>query len=391
MVQGGPMRFQNLKYIFLPIVGLSLMGNKGCDDAKNARLLRMDVEIGEMKTLPLMVDDQRQIQIDQLTRELFARSIYSHKHFTVVNNMVSPPRQTGGTSAFQKTSSVRSEVNSSYTENDLKMLEEYGFQLESQKVDNQFHAKLDGEVPHCQWESPQLRLNSDVLGFELVNRAKLGIGYSPSGTHLDQLTGKVKFVNFRLDYGIMAIHPLLNRMVASTEAKEFQSSVEVEFDFGQNSPITIDFFFQEPLVKVIKNGMSKALDRLVKRLKDQTTGEGRDWNKDVWESRVLLDPTICGNDDCVAIRGGTLNRIKLGDRFTVTNMFHTWEGNPCESNLIRSVPDPSAVNEIVIESVGDTVSIGRVQSKDVRVLADPGAMVKVQMLNEPEPESKKKK
>lgn len=380
------MKILKINFILMPLLGLSLMGNKGCDDKKKDRLLRMDVEIGQMKTLPLQVNQEREIQIDQLSRELFGRAIFNHQHFTIVNTVPRPPSENGN-SGDMKLSQSTAEY-SSMTATDLQILKEYGFNLNStmNHQNNQYNAKTLQEVPRCQWDRPQLILNSDVIGFELVNSVNLGLGYSPSGTHIDQLNGKVKFVNFRLDYGITAIHPLLNRVVVATEAVEHQSSVEVEFDFGQNSPITIDFFFQEALVKVIKDGMKKSLNRLEARLQEQTTGQGKDWNKDVWESRVILDPAICGSDDCVAIRGGTLNNIKIGDEFSVANMIHTWEGNPCESNLIRSIADLETKNTIVIESVGDTVSIGRVQksnSDNSGIVVEPGAMVKVEKLNEP--------
>jgi hypothetical protein len=92
----------------------------------------------------------------------------------------------------------------------------------------------------------------------------------------------------------------------------------------------------------------------------------------------------------VAIRGGTLNRIKIGDRFKVFNMVHTWEGEPCQSRLLRSVPDSNASNEVIIESVGDAVSIARIQTKDSGIIVNPGAMAKVVLLNEPVPKDKKK-
>lgn len=371
------------KYLFIPILGLATMGNKGCDNKQEERLLRMDVEIGSMKTLPLQVEDQEEIRIDQLTKSLFSRVIYGHNHFSIVNPVIEPMTNTN-----LEARSLAENKQKKFSDKDYQMLMDYGFSGLDQ-TPSTFQARAI-EVPSCQWEKPQLTLNSDVLGFELVNDVKLGLGYSPSGTHLDQLKGKVSFSNFRLDYGISAIHPLLNRMVASTEAVTNQSKVEVEFDFGQNSPITIDFFYQEALVKVIKDGMTKSLNRLVARLENQTVDSGKDWNLNVWESRVLLDPAICGTDDCVAIRGGSLNRIKIGDRFKVFNMIHTWEGEPCESKLLRSVPDMNLSNEIVVESVGDAVSIGRVQTRDRGINVDPGAMVKLMMLNQPAPTPKKK-
>lgn len=380
---------QGLKFLTIPFLGLSMMGNKGCNDKPEARLLRMDVEIGSMKTQPLQVEDQEAIKIDQLTKALFSRAIYSHNHFSITNLVEEQP----GTGVMARSLSSTG-PSSKHTELDQKILFNYGFKSES--ADNG-ESTSDAptlttktlDVPTCQWEEPQLVLNSDVLGFELVNKTDLGLGYSPSGTHLDQLKGTVKFSTFRLDYGVAAVNPLLNRTVASTEAVSHKSSVDVEFDFGKNSPLTINFFYQDALVKVIKEGMNKSLNRLVARLEEQTTTSGKDWNKDVWESRVVLDPAICGNDECVAIRGGSLNRIKIGDRFHVINMIHTWEGEPCASNLVRSVPNINAINEIIIESVGDTVSVGRVLTKDRSVAVEPGAMVKLVYLNDPPPPSKK--
>lgn len=387
-VHGGYMKAKikaTYKYLFIPILGLATMGNKGCDN-KQERLLKMDVEIGSMKTLPLQVEDQQEIRIDQLTKSLFSRVIYDHNHFSIVNPVIEPM-----TNNNLATKSLAEGQKKKFSDRDSKMLMAYGFSGLEQKGETSLDVQTRAvEVPSCQWEKPQLTLNSDVLGFELVNDVKLGLGYSPSGTHLDQLKGKVSFSNFRLDYGISAVHPLLNRMVASTEAVTNQSKVKVEFDFGQNSPITIDFFYQEALVKVIKDGMTKSLNRLVARLQDQTVDAGKDWNLNVWESRVLLDPTICGADDCVAIRGGSLNHIKIGDRFKIFNMIHTWEGQPCESKLLRSVPDMNLVNEIVVESVGDAVSIGRVQTKGSGINVEPGAMVKLMLLNQPIPTQKKK-
>jgi len=369
------------KFLLLPILGLSLMGNKGCNEKEEKRLLRMDVEIGRMRTLPLQVEEQEEIKIDLLVKNLFSRVIYNHKHFSVMNPVEEPV-----TPNLIRSAAVN--AKNKYSDKDYQLLLNYGFNA-NEKSESLFQTR-SFEVPSCQWEAPQLTLNSDVLGFELVNKTELGLGYSPSGTHLDQLKGKFKFSNFRLDYGISAINPLLRRTVATTEAVTHQSTVDVEFDFGQNSPITIDFFYQEALVKVIKDGMTKSLNRLVARLQDQTADVGNDWNRDIWESRVLLDPAICGDDDCVAIRGGSLNRIKIGDRFKTLNMIHTWEGEPCESKLLRSVPDQNAINEIIIESVGDAVSIGRVQTKNRDVIVAPGAMVKLVLLNEPIPKDKKK-
>jgi len=370
----------SFQFLLIPILGLLMMGNKGCNQKEEARLLRMDVEIGNMRTLPLQVEDQEEIRIDQLTKNLFSRTIYNHNHFSVVNPVVEEPVED------LSSRSLSSTTNRKYSEKDYQILTNYGF-TGIEGTSSLFQTRAL-EVPSCQWESPQLTLNSDVLGFELVNKSELGLGYSPSGTHLDQLKGKVKFVNFRLDYGITAVSPLLLRTVASTEAVTHQSSVEVAFDFGQNSPLTIDFFYQEALVKVIKDGMNKSLDRLVGRLKEQTTTAGKDWNYDVWESRVLLDPVICDSDDCVAIRGGSLNRIKIGDHFKIYNMMHSWEGEPCESKLLRSVPDTNTMNEIVIESVGDAVSIGRIQTSESGIKVEPGAMVKLNWMNEPAPAPK---
>lgn len=371
------------QYLFIPILGLATMGNKGCDNKKEERLLRMDVEIGSMRTMPLMVEEQEAIRIDQLTKSLFSRVIYDHNHFSIVNPVIEPMASNNLAAR-----SLTENQKKKYSDKDYQLLMDYGFS-DAEQSTSDFQAR-SLEVPSCQWEAPQLTLNSDVLGFELENEAKLGLGYSPSGTHLDQLKGKVSFTNFRLDYGVSAVHPLLNRMVASTEAVTHQSKVEVEFDFGQNSPITIDFFYQEAIVKVIKEGMTKSLNRLVARLEEQTVDAGKDWNQNVWESRALFDPAICGNDDCVAIRGGSLNRIKMGDRFKVFNMIHTWEGEPCQSKLLRSVPDTNLANEIVVESVGDAVSIGRVQTRDRGIRVEPGAMVKLLLLNQPAPIEKKK-
>jgi hypothetical protein len=373
--------------LLIPFLGLSLMGNKGCQK-EEPRILRMDVEIGHIRTLPLKVERQEEILIDQLTRELFSRTIYAHNHFSVVNTVSEPGEQTFASNSSNLAGDMAIEPgtidsNPKYGARDQALLEDYGFIPRAADSSKSFYG--GGEVPNCEWEKPQLDLNSDVLGFELVNRTGIGVGYSPSGTHLDELRGKIKFVNFRLDYSITAIHPLLQRLVASTEAVEYKTSVELEFDFGQNAPITVDFFHQEAMTKVIREGMKKSLDQLIVRLEEQTIGAGKDWNQDIWESRVLLDPAICDSTECVAIRGGSLNRIKLGDRFSVTNMIHTWEGEPCASNLIRSIPDPASRAEIVIESVGDAVSVGRVLTNNGAGLT-AGGMVKVTLLNEPKPE-----
>jgi hypothetical protein len=337
-----------MKYHFysalLCILSLTLMGNQSCQSQKPAsRTLRLDVEVGHIRTLPLKVENQEEILIDRLTHELFGRSIFTHNYFTVTNGSIM-----------------------TFANKDHQLLSQYGF--------------LDyEEVPHCQWESPQLQLNSDMLGFELVNRTGLGIGYSPSGTRLDQLRGKIKFVQFRMDYSILALQPLMQRMVAATDAVTYKSSVNLEFDFGQNSPITVDFFYQESMVKAIRDAMKKSLDQLIVRLKEQSPTSGKDWNNDIWESRVLFDPAMCDSDECVAIRGGRLNQIKVGDRFTVSNMIYTWDDKPCTSKLLRSVPEINNQNEIVIESVGDAVAIGRVQGSH-NVAVEPGALVRTKLL-----------
>lgn len=361
----------NIKSIYLltPVVALISMGNKGCEQPQqDTRILKMDVDIGHIKTLSLKINNQDDILIDTLSKELFSRSIFSHNRFTVLNQ----PESTQSQKISSK--SAQSQLNSRFSNKDLSILSKYGFlnsEVQSQKING-----IQSEIPNCQWEKPQLTLNSDVLGFELSDRTGLELGYSPSGTHLDEIRGKIKFINFRLDYGITAIHPLLNRVVGSTNTVEYKSSIDLAFDFGKNAPLTIDFFYQEGMVKVIKDGMRKSLDELVTQLQKQTTGAGKDWNKDIWESRVLFDPAICDTNDCIAVRGGTMNGIKIGDHFNVTNMIHTWDGEPCQSKLLRSIPDVSTTKELIIESVGDAVSVGRFQTNQASEI-QPGAMVRL--------------
>jgi hypothetical protein len=68
-------------------------------------------------------------------------------------------------------------------------------------------------------------------------------------------------------------------------------------------------------------------------------------------------------------------------------MIHSWEGEPCQSKLLRSIPDSSSTQEISIETVGDAVAVGRVTTNNGSAI-EPGAMVKLQMLNEPRSEKK---
>lgn len=353
--------------VIIPALSLCLLGNKGCEEKKDSRILRMDVALGAIRTLPLKVNDQDEILIDQLNRDLFSRSIYNHDHFTIVTTSSAPQ-------ALQTNDQVTPQNH--FSETDSALLGRYGFQLHGEQLNDAL--TTNGEVPRCEWETPQLTLDSDVLGFELVNRNGIGVGYTPTGTHFDRLRGRINFNNFRLDYGITASDPLLNRTVAKTETVGYKSSVEVTFDFGQDSLFTVDFFYQEALVKVIREGMKKSLDALLVRLGQQTAGAGKDWNKNIWESRVLFDPVICETGDCIAIRGGRLNRIKEGDVFNVTNMIYSWEGEPCNSNLRRSIPDKGSQRLLTIDTVGDAVAVGHIIKGDVDI--QPGAQVQLNHL-----------
>ncbi|HVK60277.1 MAG TPA: hypothetical protein VM432_01955 [Bdellovibrionales bacterium] len=382
------MSFKTAKMLVLMvgIAGIS-MGNQKCQESQD-RVLRMDVEVGKIGAQTLRMPSGEVIDFPYLANSLFYMQVMNDPHF-VMSNPLPPPTQPTATSKV----SAKVKANPIMSE-DEAMLYDFGFidrgaPASSGKVAAKAAAAV-ADLPTCLYESPQSKLDGNIISFESTWGAGIGIGYGANGSVLPSggVAGSVNFKQAKLTMGLRASDPLMNILMASAEGVSHQADLKFGLDL-LNPALGLDFIYKTPLVDVVKKGMSKSLDAVVKSFTNMMSERGS-WD-DVWESRVLYQPVIVDNDTTIAFRGGYRNNMKEGDTFVVSNMHYEWEGKACASRLKYAIPTtPTPVAEVEVIKVSPNAAVAKVTRYLIDQVIKPGAQIKILALKQPPKPVKKK-
>ncbi len=395
------------------------MGNTGCEEQDNSRVLRMDVELVSLNARPVRLPNGETLDFKAVVDTLFYGQVMNNKHF-VISTPVPAPSAAPSRSMMAKTT-TRSGGGEAMA-SDENLLGRYGFRV--QEVPTAAGAgaapsattqgppaisvsRIDFGaappplpalpalpagggasapqptavgIPACLYNSPQAVLSGDVISFEASRGGGVRVGYAADGRSLTNgVGGKVKIGQTKLDMRLRTDDPLSRQAVAIGDGIAYDTKVDVSVNFAAGAPLGLDFFYRTALADVIKKAMDQSLEQIIARYKRQMSA--RDSWDDVWESRVLYDPVIGDNDTHVAIRGGFRASVQAGDRFRVSNARYVWAGAECASPLQYRIPlstAPGALVEVV--TVGDNVAVARVLENVSEAAILPGAIVKIESL-----------
>jgi hypothetical protein len=402
------------KYYIVPVImiaGLS-MGNSSCQQqqGESGRYLKMDAEVGLITAAPVLLPNGTTVDFPYVANALFYREVMNDDHFVIIGALpVVPPMSSAVSPAPASVSmsakSVKASSPGSLSDKDTQLLIKYAApdsgssssatgNMLSEKLSAQDAASSSGSMdpvmPACLYTKPQVHLDGNVFNFQLTYGGGLSIGFTNSGGQLAQTGGalggigvSVAFTNMSLDMGFNAKNPLRVDAAPMFISDPVGSSISIKAGLDipvYGVPVGLDFMYQSDIVDVIRSTMDDGLSSIVNNWKMQPSYAGQ-WNN-LWESRVLYQPKLVDNDTTVIIRGGGESLMMVGDSFNIYNMDYLWQGEPCATDLVASIPqtaltDPFATATVLV--VGDNISVLKLTPlKDGAV--QPGALVKISKL-----------
>ena len=404
-----------LSTLLLGIAGIS-MGNQSCQQAAPARQLKMEVALGPLSAMSMSMPTGEVLDFPTAVNTLYYSEVMNSDYFTISGSL---PTVTTPTKGGQPVSSLEMKSMSTssapapmasattaaatlnnFTANDLAVMKAYGFAPPSssggsasgapaaKSLDSVVAMDLppvdpDAAVPACEYNVPIAKLGGQVLSFAAVDGAGASIGYSPTaalGLPITNVGASVSFTSSQMQLEMNWTDNLENSLVATAPGVSYQDSTKFSINLSALVTLGLNFFYTTPLATTITGGIDAGLQQVVTNY--IKAAGGTTWN-DVWESRVLYDPTVANGATDIIFWGGTISGMQMGDTFTVTNMNYTWSGTgTCNGNLEYKVPAVTAVATVTIEALGDTVSVAHVTplTQD-RIL--PGAQVKILKLAVP--------
>ena len=403
-----------LSTLLLGIAGIS-MGNQSCQQAPT-RQLKMEVALGPLGAMSMPLPTGEVLDFPTAVNTLYYSEVMNSDYFSIAGSLptVTTPA-TGGQPVTTMAMVNRSAASTSpsapmasaatasaglaLSANDLAVMQTHGFKqastisasaassgpamksMGSVVAMNLPPADPDSLVPTCEYAVPIAKLGGQVLEFAAVDGAGISLGFSPTATMGIPITNVGAAVNFTSSQMTMEMNwtdNLENTLVATAPGVSYQDSTKFSINLSAVVTLGLNFFYTTPLATTIKGGIDAAMEQVVTNyIKAQG---GTAWN-DVWESRVLYDPTVANGATEIIFWGGTIAGMQVGDTFTVTNMNYTWiGGTTCNNNLNYRVPAAAPVATVKIVALGDHVSVAQVTplTQD-RIL--PGAQVKILALS----------
>lgn len=413
------------------------MGNKGCKkpaEAELGRMLKLEVAVGPVTAQPITGPNGETIDFPRLTNSLFYQQVFNSPYYYISNPIPMP----GVTASLNRSRAVidsaatndgklKLKLSDSLSSDDVsngesesqdvapsaydeKILRAFGF-LKDQEARQQQPAPLttastarlagegklrnqkfkiasgDGDVldmPACLYNMPQTVFTGDMISFELVNASGIGIGWGNNGP-LDpkKIGGNFQFSKAELEIDLRADDPLTGNLMAMGAGVATQKKFSVGLGLPLGIPLSLDFMKQDPIVKTIRQSFASALDKISKSFLVQFSPH-RKW-EEVWETRVIFEPSLANNDTHIAFRGGMRGGMQIGDTFTIKNLNYGWTEDPCTSELKYKIPTtPDPIAEATIIQVGDNVAVAKVEYlQDVAIRA--GAQIRLKELFIPPP------
>jgi len=231
----------------------------------------------------------------------------------------------------------------------------------------------------CVVNSPFMMLAADARSFQVTSGGGLWFGYSGQQLGNGNLSGgaNIGIQNAQMEVAMVAYNPMsraiLGRSMAT--ANHTKTDINLTINFGMFS-IGPRFFYESPLSKVTMKGLSEA----ARMLAVDIDAEAQKQNRPRWETQVIRD-----KDLYVFVRAGSLHGLKVGDEFAVYNVEHFWDGTPCKSKYLGSLPTTN--KPISILRLENQTDVGEVFARLRRLedtsngeIALAGAMVVVHKL-----------
>lgn len=221
----------------------------------------------------------------------------------------------------------------------------------------------------CMMDAPQGVLDMNIVNFQLISSTGAEIDLAKWGN----LEVNYKYAKSRLTMTTDASHPLNSaNVIASTRgtADQIEQNYGGSINFGLIG-IGGNYWQKTDLAKVVSNAMTSAL----KSLKDQYN-----------QNEPVSLPVLKNCDNTVILNGGNASDVGLvvGDEFEIWNITYAWEDRACEPGRYKGAFKRSLAAVVVVESVGDTLSVARVKEFNPNgetIL--PGARAYVRKLYDP--------
>lgn len=220
--------------------------------------------------------------------------------------------------------------------------------------------RYGNEVQQCILDKRQVRLSGAVTSFEMVSSNSISIGYSPAGDSSWGIGGELEAEKAKLYMNVLAWHSpdfVTTSVVGGANGDHTAKMRRTKFDVSWgNFTVSPSFYKRTDLSKVTQEATKKALNDIKQQL---DSNEALAWKSVVTK---VDEPTI-------TIAAGSLDGVKVGDKFRIENMRHAWRGTPCRSRYEGVEVDDAAIVEIIqvrgteadaipIERMGDGIYVG---------------------------------
>lgn len=318
--------------LLLPFAGL-LMGNQSCQkqpEPPKARELKKIVHMGQVRSPAMQLPGGQLFDFGFVANQQLYGILMEDGTFALKQREYVQVASGGNRGLFKLTSS------------DFQVLQK---SIPSQ-LDIGKNSVVVSKEAACMVNLPMAKVDASVNAFELVGGGGLRLGFTPSGAHNSNAIGagvgfNVEFA--QLDVSMSATNPITGNPMAAAnvDATQTKTRVDASISLGMFS-LGPSFFYQTPLAKVTKTGLTKAVTDL-----------GTAFEKFEWSSRVMYQL----DDKEIYIVGGLDLNMKAGDEFALFNEEYLWDGEPCASTY-RGGGSGKPVAVLKLEWVGDEVSKG---------------------------------
>jgi hypothetical protein len=384
-------------------LGFLSMGNQSCEQAPAARVLKMEIDVGNVEARVIRLPNGEVVDFPFIANSLFYRQVMNQGHFNIANNIPTVPGTAPGAKALTAASSQAGKLRaqrfdilgtsaSNYSLSDEQILARFGLKRPAPTSDSSLNLTSPGSVSakatgaaddvSCLLDAPQAVVKGEVVSFAATWGVGVGVGYGRGGIALPigNVSGSVDFSQSELELGLRADDPLTGRTDVISEGISQKSDIKLAVDFSAGLPIGLNFFYKDTIASVIRAAYDKALAQMVKdfaRIKGSDLPNEDGWNQS-WSSKVINDPALANNDTHVAFRGGLRSGIKAGDEFAIYPMRYSWKGAACQSKLDYQIPSSTTPTVTVrVIAVGDMVTVGQVVKSQTSSAIRPGDQVKL--------------
>lgn len=323
-----------VKIIGLVGLGLSLMGNEGCEQqpaAAEKRILKWYADAGAIRSPAVQFGEAGNFDFGYVASEQLHGVLFNSKGFT--------SSYSGPGIAVEKEGPVLVGAQGMYQ----KM-----FGASTVGSDLYF-----SEEARCLIHLPDVKVDGSVLSFEMASGNNISIGFNQqTGTvHTGVGLGakfSVKVKELSMQMRAFDIAKGLDGKpisIAAPLVREASKDTDGKIDLSYNQiGLGYSWYKSTPLSKVTERALTKG----VNVIKDEM-------NKVNWTTKIL-DLKPFGNEENplgdlgYVVKGGANVNLKLGDQVEFYQDVTMWKGKPCESEFNgynRINPRPIALGEVV--------------------------------------------